>query len=312
MAGNSRWLRFGLTLFGLGVLLAVAHFVVVPLWLPTAIVYAPNFGKKMDPRDDANSAQLSFLGLTRQLRIAVGPPAASISVWIMEPTTTAERPQGTVFVFHGIRDKKNSMLGTGRMLANAGYRVVLPDLRGHGQSSGDWLTYGVVESQDMVEILNELASQGLLTHPVAAFGCSYGGAIALQLAARDARVKRIVTVATFTSLHEAVRCSARQFVPGWAITESMIEKAVFKAGQLANFTPSEASSLTAITRTKAKVLLIHGKQDKKLPPSFSQALHEAAPDHSELILVEGADHDSIMRETTAGLKDRILSWLACK
>ena len=193
------------------------------------------------------------------------------------------------------------MLGTGRMLANAGYRVVLPDLRGHGQSSGDWLTYGVVESQDMIEILNELASQGLLTHPVAAFGCSYGGAIALQLAARDARVKKIVTVATFTSLHEAVRGSARQFVPGWVITESMIEKAV-----------SEASPLTAITRTKAKVLLIHGKQDKKLRPSFSQALHEAAPDHSELILVEGADHDSIMREITAGLKGRILSWLACK
>jgi len=89
MAGNSPWLRFGLTLSGLGVLFAVAHFVVLPLWLPTAIVYAPNFGKKMDPGDDTNSAQLSSLGVARQLRIAVGPPAASIFVWIMEPTTTA-------------------------------------------------------------------------------------------------------------------------------------------------------------------------------------------------------------------------------
>jgi len=202
------------------------------------------------------------------------------------------------------------MRGIGRMLAEAGYRAVLVDLRGHGRSSGDWLTYGVVDSNDLTQVLDHLDSVDLLDEPVGLFGCLYGGAVALQLAARDAQVKSVVTVATFTSLDDAVGSSARQFAPGWMITPAMIASAVEEAGNIGHFRASQASPLLAITRTQARVLLIHGTEDRKLPCSFSQALHAAAKDHSQLILVQGADHNSIMRETTGPLWGPIIAWLA--
>jgi pimeloyl-ACP methyl ester carboxylesterase len=114
-------------------------------------------------------------------------------------------------------------------------------------------------------------------------------------------------MATFTSLNDAFRSSARQFAPGWMITQAMIASAVEEAGKIGRFQASQASPLLAITRTQARVLLIHGTEDRKPPCSFSQALYAAAKDRSQLILVQGADHDSIMRETTRSLQGPILA-----
>ncbi len=112
----------------------------------------------------------------------------------------------------------------------------------------------------------------------------------------------------FTSLYDAVTSSAHQFAPAWLITEQMIDEAVTEAGKLAHFEPIEASSSAPSPRPK--VLLIHGSDDSKLPSSFSQRLHAVAPERSELIVVEGAGHDSMMSDTVGVLKERILAWLA--
>jgi pimeloyl-ACP methyl ester carboxylesterase len=90
----------------------------------------------------------------------------------------------------------------------------------------------------------------------------------------------------------------------------MIAGAALDAGRLAHFDPEEANSLKAIANTRARVLLIHGTNDRKLPCSFSQALHQAATDHSDLILVDGADHNSITQAITGPSKDRFLRWLS--
>jgi hypothetical protein len=48
-------------------------------------------------------------------------------------------------------------------------------------------------------------------------------------------------------------------------------------------------------------VLLHGSEDRKIPPSHSAALHGAAPDHSRLIVVAGEGHDSIMTDRSGVL-----------
>src|SRR6266436_3973808 len=55
--------------------------------MPRAIIYAPNTDKKINPADDLGADGLRRLGVDRQLRVNVGPPPASLSVWIIEPAT---------------------------------------------------------------------------------------------------------------------------------------------------------------------------------------------------------------------------------
>ncbi|HEY2748062.1 MAG TPA: alpha/beta hydrolase, partial [Polyangia bacterium] len=78
--------------------------------------------------------------------VDVGPPAATLAVDIVEPKRP---PRATIFVLHGIRDSKEGLRHWGEHLSEAGYRAILVDSRGHGHSTGDWLTYGVQESRDL-------------------------------------------------------------------------------------------------------------------------------------------------------------------
>jgi pimeloyl-ACP methyl ester carboxylesterase len=289
-----------------GLLVVIGGALFLPYWMPTAIAYAPNFGRPVDSFPGTTAAQLAAWGINQQIQVPVGPPSARLDVWVMEPNRPLAR--GTVLVLHGIRDSKTSMRGIGRLLADGGYRAVLVDLRGHGSSSGDWLTYGILDSQDLSLVLDAIDGQNLLTSPAGVFGCSYGAATAIQLAARDPRIRSVVAVAPFATLDAAIHSYARLLGLGFILPRGMIDRAVQDAGRLGHFDPSEASTLRAIRQTTARVLLIHGSLDWKIPPSSSQQLHTAAPSRSRLVLVQNAGHDSVMATLQDRLKAEILTW----
>jgi pimeloyl-ACP methyl ester carboxylesterase len=281
-------------------------------WLARAIVYAPNTDKTIDPADDPKPEQLAKLGVSRHLRTAVGPPAASLSAWIIEPTKTPRtatgKPRGTILILHGVQDSKRSMLDLGGRIAAGGYRAVLVDLRGHGRSSGQWLTYGVIESHDLAQLLDALGKQGLVAGQVGALGVSYGGAIAIQWAGVDPRVRAVVAVAPYATMREEVRHYARHSVFDWFVSDADIDAAIQAAGKLAAFNPEDASPLRAITATEAQVLLVHGRADKKIPYEQSVALHRAAEGHSALLILENETHDSVSFDRSHVLAGHAGEW----
>lgn len=302
-----RWLRW--TAVSVILLLAavvLAHTVFVR-WVSSAIVWAPNHGETILPRSDPSLSELVALGVSRHLRVAVGPPGASLSVWVIEPAGRQE-PRGTLLVLHGIRDTKRTMLGLGRALAARGYRAVLPDLRGHGRSSGDWLTFGAVESRDLSQLLDELARRGLLARRVGVYGASYGGATAILLAARDPRIAAVVAAAPFASAREVIHAYMRRVYPRWLVPDAWIDRAIDSAGEAASFDPQEADPSQAIRRSNAPVLLIHGRQDRIIGWKQSRRLHEAAPTRSRLILLEHAGHAAIFRDKNGTISREALGW----
>jgi pimeloyl-ACP methyl ester carboxylesterase len=261
-------------------------------WLPHAIADAPNAGKTSEAL-----VRHAHAATMRELRVDVGPPAATLAIAIAEP---ASRPvRGTVVVLHGIRDSKTSMLGLGRSFSDAGYRAVLVDLRGHGESTGDYLSFGAREGRDLVQVVERLTTEGLLALPLGVYGPSYGGAAALQLARHEPRVRAIVTVATFTRMRDIVPLYAARVAPSWFVTRRDLDDAMDRAGAHGGFRPDDSDSVAAISETKAQVLLLHGRADANIPWQHGEALHSAAPTHSRLIVVEGKDHGSIMSDETA-------------
>ena len=304
-----RWLRRAVaTLLALTLLAALALNGCTG-WLARSIVWGPNTDKKIDFAGDPSVETLARLDVDRAMRVDVGLPPASLSLWLMEPGAGSAAapgavPRGTVLVLHGINDRKDTMRGVGRHFASHGYRAVLVDLRAHGRSSGQWLTFGVVESHDLSQVIDALDAQSLLAGNVGVFGPSFGGAIAVQLAGRDPRVRAVVSVCGFTSMRDVTPGVVRMYTPPpakWLLLNSSIQRAVTEAGRIAGFDPDAASALDAMVRTDAHVLLIHGKNDRKIPPSHSERLHAAAPGRSRLVLLEGEDHDSILAGDTGGV-----------
>jgi pimeloyl-ACP methyl ester carboxylesterase len=297
-----------LAVVGAIVAIAIVRAIVVRS-LPAMIVTTPNADRTFDARDDTSAGELAALGVSRQLRVAVGPPDASLSVWLVEPSTGA--PHATVLICHGLRDQKRSLLSVAKQLAADGYSAVLVDLRGHGRSSGRWLTYGVVEAADLGQILDALEHENLLAGPVGVYGTSYGAACAIMLAGRDSRARAVVSVAPFATMRDEVpyfiRHSSR--VPPWFIPDATIMRAIDDAGKLAGFDPQQASPLAAIQHTHAHVLLIHGEPDEKTPVEHSRQLHAAAPGLSQLMIIPSAEgHDLFFRDRDRAIARATQAW----
>ena len=279
-------------------------------WIAHGIAVAPNAGLTFRADDDVLSEHDRGLGIDEQLRVDVASlgVTSSMSVWIVEPRAPA---RGTVLVLHGIRSDKTGVVGLAKQIAEEGYVSVLPDLPGHGRSSGDWLTYGVREVGDLAALLDELARRGRLKGQLGIVGFSYGAAVAIQLAAVDKRIRAVVAVAPFSSLRRIVPSYVERYIPllGKLVPASFIQQGVDQAGALGHFDPDAASPLQAISRTPAQILLLHGRSDRHIPCINSIELHAAAPDHSELILLEGEDHLSIAADRTHTIATQGMHWL---
>ena len=234
----------------------------------------------------------------------IASPPASLAMEIMDVAPGAT-PKGTVFVLHGIRDRKESMRGFGAMLVAGGFRAVLVDLRGHGRSSGEWLSYGAVESHDLASVLDALVARNLVAGSVGALGISYGAATAIQWAGIDPRVVAVVAIAPFASLRDVVPGYTPIRLPG-----SFVDSCIDEAGREADFDPDRASPVAAIARTHAAVLLIHGTMDDRIPPWHSQHIAAAGADHTELVLLDGETHETIGEDRSGTIRNRGMGWFA--
>jgi len=272
--------------------------------LANQVVRCPNAGRRIDPAGDPSPDELRSSGVTRQFRVQAGPPDASLLVWVIDPPAPAlvnAVPKGTIVCLHGHAADRRQMLGPAQAFAAAGYRAVLFDSRCNGRSSGDYLTFGVVESRDARQVLDALVSNGFVSGQVGAFGRSYGGATAIQWAAIDPRVRTVVAVSSFATMRNAVHDASKAILPFplHLLLDWRIDPIVDRAGQQAGFDPDAASPLRAITQTDIPILLMHGSSDGYISSGNSQRLHDAAPGHSKLVLVEGKGHNSIMEGDSA-------------
>jgi pimeloyl-ACP methyl ester carboxylesterase len=246
-----RWLVWTVVLGVLGALLAAG---IGCERLARSLVRAPNAGKSL--------AAVAPSPIEGELRVDVGPPAALLAVRVVEPDLAPGAvPRGTVLVLHGIYDRGETFRPFSDAFARAGYRAVPIDLRGHGRSTGDHLTYGVRDACDLVQVVDALAEAGRLAPPLFTYGHSYGGAAALQHAAVDPRVRAVVTSNTFTSMRNVVAPIALAYASAWQrpFVRPFVQPAITRAGRIGGFDPDDARPLRAIARTDAAVLLIHAR-----------------------------------------------------
>ena len=231
----------------------------------------------------------------------------------IQPADHAQ-PVGTVILLHGhsgdLRHNAYLVPWVG-VFADAGYRVITLEQRGHGDSTGKWISYGAFESRDLVQVVDELQRQNLIAGPLAVFGHSMGASVAILAAAQDPRIDAVVAVSPFASLREEVRDFAAWRAPWsrWLIHDWFVNRALDAAGRTAGFNPDDADPARAIRHTDTPLLLMHGDNDPIVPVRHSRLIYQARPDHSHLVVFPGADHWSHMKVQFEQFREITLRWL---
>jgi pimeloyl-ACP methyl ester carboxylesterase len=215
-------------------------------------------------------------------------------------------PRGTIVLLHGYGVAQFSMLPWAFELADDGWRCVLVDLRGHGQSTGKRIFFTVKETNDMNQLLVALAQDDELAEPISAMGESYGGVLALRWKTVNPRIQSVVAIAPYASLSNAV-LNIRSEYAG-LIPKFMVKAGMKRLPYVLQIPASEFDTTTVLKRKPVKALFIAGGEDKISPPEEVEKVRALASPGSEFIIVPDATHEAL----TYYFKDlvpAVQSWL---
>lgn len=220
------------------------------------------------------------------------PEGITLDVWVLD----AEAPKppnavDTALVLHGISDQKRTMLSLARRFTRHGVRAILVDLRGHGLSTATNITFGVREREDLRAVLDAVQER-MSIGDVGVYGPSYGGAVAIQLAGVDPRVKRVVTVAAFASMQRIMRPYVRTSFGDYAeyVPDVVVGFMVTRAGSRGGFDPDQASPERLAADARGRLLVVHSREDEIVPYAHAEAIVESCGDRCELLTLEGKTH----------------------
>jgi pimeloyl-ACP methyl ester carboxylesterase len=228
------------------------------------------------------------------------------------PARDAVRPmplKGTLVFLHGYLQDKRFLTPWAIRLAQEGYRCAMVDLRGHGDSTGEHISFGAFEARDISAVIDDLGRRGWDVSRVGLFGVSYGASVALLTAGRDSRVRAVVAFEPYSSAERAVPELMRAAFASQArgITDEQFAAAHLKQARIAGFQWADADIPAALARSSAPALILHGEADTWLSPEHSRVLMRHAPAGSRLILLPRDNHVSLPLQIRPFERD-VIDW----
>lgn len=210
--------------------------------------------------------------------------------WFAQPST---HNGNAVILLHGLGQNRQQMIGYAELFLSQGYAVLLPDLRAHGTSGGDFTTFGVKEAEDVRQWFHWLATQW---HPACVFGFgeSMGAAIVLE-AASTTPFCAVVAESPFASFRQFAYIRLGQMFHsgswfGKIVLSPVVELAVVYGWLTRRVDLSRASAQNSVGRSRVPILLIHGLADDNIPLRQSKMILSHNPKNIVFWKVPKAGH----------------------
>lgn len=209
----------------------------------------------------------------------------------------------TVILIHGYKLSHREMLGFANFYVNVcGFNVLTPDLRGHGESGGDYICFGVKDREDILSWIEYLKQMMGKKIKIVLHGVSMGAATALMTGAyNDENVCGIIADCPYASGKEMVQ---KKIKNKYKIAVGFLYTLLNNYVKLkCRFSMEDSNVVEYVKHIKCPVLYIHGASDKEITPLNSYRLYENTHSEKELYIVLGAGHaESVMVETENYMK----------
>ena len=230
-----------------------------------------------------------------------GAEGATLRGWFVP----SDAHRGTILLMHGVRSNRLQMLDRAQFLHRAGYSVLLFDSRAHGESGGNAITFGYLESRDAqaaVELIREMAPG----QPIGVIGASLGGA-ATVLAKPRLEVDALVLESVYPTINQAIsdRLKLRFGPPAAWLTHVL----TFMFRPRLGFSANELRPIDAVRNLTTPKMFIFGSRDRHTTAEESRDLFERASEPKELWEIDGAAHVDLYAYAGLDYEKRVLRFL---
>lgn len=192
-------------------------------------------------------------------------------------------------VIHGYSGQGKDMTYYAQEFYNRGYNVLVVDLRGHGQSEGDYIGMGWHDRLDVIDWANYLIRKDnnckIILH-----GVSMGGATVMMATGENLpdNIKVAIEDCGYSSIWDEFETQLKELynLPTFPVLNAASTVSKIKAG----YKVEEGSAVEQVKKSKTPTLFIHGELDKFVPFEMLNKVYEVANCKKEKLVVKGAAH----------------------
>ena len=188
-----------------------------------------------------------------------------------------------------------------------GWNVLVPDLRAAGESQGEFITMGALESRDVFDWAEKISTENpdakIILH-----GVSMGAATTLLTAALEPKnLVAVVEDCGYTSAYEMFTSQLEKIfgLPEYPVMPCANMVCKLKTGVKI----SDAAPLEVVDKIKVPILFIHGDADKLISIEMMERLYDACTAPKDKFIVEGAGHADAKRTNPAAYFDKVFKFL---
>ena len=193
-----------------------------------------------------------------------------------------------MIMVHGYRGDGASIISPIKQMKKAGYNLLIPDLRGHGFSEGDYIGMGWDDREDIIEWIDYLLSKDPHAS-IILYGVSMGGATVMDVAGEKLphQVKAIIEDCGYTSVWDIFKAHIDM---NNIESEVALHMASLVTKIRAGYYLEDVRPIEQVKKSQTPMLFIHGAEDNFVPFSMVNELYNAATCPKEKLVIQGAGH----------------------
>jgi fermentation-respiration switch protein FrsA (DUF1100 family) len=242
---------------------------------------------------------------------AITIPSASgsrLSAWFIP----GEPRGGAVLLMHGVRADRLQMLDRARLFHREGFAVLLFDFQAHGESPGQAITFGYLESKDARAAFDELRRRAP-GERVAVLGESLGGAAAV-LSDPPLEADAMVLEAVFASFDTAVenRIAMHLGGAGPLLAPVLTPLLTWQVRPRLGFSTDLLRPAARVADLHMPLLIIGGDADRHATLAETRLIFANANAPKELWIIPGAHHQDFYRYAGGTYEKRVVEFLKAR
>ncbi|MFO0843325.1 MAG: alpha/beta fold hydrolase [Gemmataceae bacterium] len=275
----------------------------VAAWLAVSFAVAYRLTRRPRPMAEEPLPQ-AFAGEAVSVRLTTRD-GEELGAWFLPG-----RPGSPMVVLlHGHGACRGACVEQAQLLREAGCPTLLVTLRGHGDSTGEVIDFGLSARRDVVAAVEWLGER----HPgrdVVVWGQSLGSAAALFAAEPLGRgVRGYILECPFADLRTAVWNRLRQRLPApldVAAYAGLIAVSPLVLPDLDRIAPREAA---AGVPEGTPVLILAGGRDERARPDEARAIAGRVRPEAEVVVFDDGDHVQLSRENPRRYREVVTAYL---
>ncbi|KRM10958.1 hypothetical protein FD41_GL001987 [Lentilactobacillus farraginis DSM 18382 = JCM 14108] len=222
----------------------------------------------------------------------------------------ATRPtKKTVIIAHGYKGNRETMANYVKMFHEMGFNALVPDDRGHGESSGNYINFGWLDRLDYLQWINRVIDHVGKDSDILLFGVSMGGATVEMISGETLppQVKALIADCGYASIREELTYLLKQ---QFHLPEYPVEPLVSGINRhVLGFSLDDVSSTKQLAKNNRPILFIHGGRDTYVPVKMAYENYRATKSPKQLWIVKNATHAESFWYNPTAYRKRVTAFL---